>query len=147
MVEIKVVTYEEARRECFEEQMQKARRRIKYWVARIDRSRPYNMKDPAALNAADAGWEYNFYKDALEALENHPKWTSVEERLPEDRENVLVYIASEKEGVGSVVAITNYTHNMPGFNIEGWVSPWQYCFWDRKVTHWMNLPEPPKEVE
>ena len=74
-----------------------------------------------------------------------PKWISVEERLPEDDVNVLIYAASEKDGVDSVIAITNYTHSMHGFNIEGWRSPWQYCFWERKVTHWMPLPEAPKE--
>ena len=73
MIEIKAMTYEESRREYFEEQVRKAQRRIKYWDARIDRSRPHNMRDPAAMNASDAGWEYNFYKDALEALAAQPK--------------------------------------------------------------------------
>lgn len=73
------------------------------------------------------------------------KWIGVEERLPEDDVDVLVYIASKKENVDSVTAITYYTHSMYGYNIEGWCSPRQYCFWDREVTHWMPLPEPPKE--
>ena len=74
-----------------------------------------------------------------------PKWISVKERLPEDGVDVLVYIASKKENVDSVIAITHYTHTMHGYNIEGWCSPWQYCFWDREVTHWMHLPCAPKE--
>lgn len=76
---------------------------------------------------------------------NQPKWISVKERLPEDGVDVLVYIASKKENVDSVIAITHYTHTMHGYNIEGWCSPWQYCFWDREVTHWMHLPCAPKE--
>ena len=145
MVEITAMTYEQVRSKYFEEQMQKAQRRMKYWEARIDRTRPDNLMDEAHGKAADAGWEYNFYKDALEALAAQPKWISVEERLPEDNVNVIVYIASKKENVDSVIAITQYTHSMYGYNLEGWCSPWQYCFWDRKVTHWMPLPELPKD--
>ena len=88
--------------------------------------------------------------DALEYIQQleeaaQPKWISVEESLPDDDVDVIVYIASKKENVDSVIAITQYTHSMHGYNIEGWCSPWQYCFWDREVTHWMPLPEPPKE--
>ena len=86
------------------------------------------------------------YRAGVEAAQ--PKWISVEERLPDDNVDVLVYIASKKENVDSVIAITQYTHSMHGYNIEGWCSPWQYCFWDREVTHWMplpSMPDPPKE--
>lgn len=86
------------------------------------------------------------YIQQLEAAQ--PKWISVDERIPEDNVDVIVYIASKKENVDSVIAITQYTHRMYGYNIEGWCSPWQYCFWDREVTHWMplpSMPEPPKE--
>ena len=78
------------------------------------------------------------YQAGVEATQ--PKWISVEERLPEDEVDVLVYIASKKENVDSVISITQYTHSMYGYNIEGWRSPWQYSFWDREVTHWMPLP-------
>lgn len=71
-----------------------------------------------------------------------PKWISVEERLPEDNLNVLVYAIGNNEN--SVIAMTGYTHNMYGYNIEGWRSPWQYFFYEYKITHWMPLPEPPK---
>ena len=87
--------------------------------------------------------------DTIEALEAaQPKWISVDERIPEDNVDVIVYIASKKENVDSVIAITQYTHRMYGYNLEGWCSPWQYCFWDREVTHWMplpSMPEPQKE--
>lgn len=71
-----------------------------------------------------------------------PKWISVEDRLPEDCMNVLVYAIGNNEN--DVVAMTSYTHNMYGYNIEGWCSPWQYFFYEYKITHWMPLPEPPK---
>lgn len=81
----------------------------------------------------------------IQQLETHlPKWISVEERLPEDNLNVLVYAIGNNEN--SVIAMTSYTHNMYGYNIEGWCSPWQYFFYEYKITHWMPLPEPPKEV-
>lgn len=34
---------------------------------------------------------------------------------------------------------------MHGYNIEGWCSPWQHFRNYYIVTHWMPLPEPPKE--
>lgn len=42
------------------------------------------------------------------------------------------------------IAITFYTHNMHGFQIEGWVQPWQYFSTRFQITHWMPLPQPPK---
>ena len=74
-----------------------------------------------------------------------PRWIRVEERLPEDDVNVLIYAVSNGDDVDSCIAMTSYTHRMHGFNIEGWRSPWQYFFFDYMITHWMPLPEPPKE--
>ena len=86
-------------------------------------------------------------KDALAYIKQleaaQPKWISVEDRLPEDNLNVLVYAIGDNEN--SVIAMTGYTHKMYGYNIEGWRSPWQYFFYEYKITHWMPLPEAPKE--
>ncbi|MBQ7737014.1 MAG: DUF551 domain-containing protein [Oscillospiraceae bacterium] len=54
---------------------------------------------------------------------NQPRWISVAERLPEDGEYVLAY--SESDGLMLVEARHRF-------------SAWE-------VTHWMPLPEPPKE--
>ena len=75
-----------------------------------------------------------------------PRWISVEERLPEDDADVLVYaVSNDDKSRDSCIAMTSYTHNMHGFNIEGWHTPWQYFFYNYMITHWMPLPEPPKE--
>lgn len=71
------------------------------------------------------------------------RWISVEERLPEDDTNVLVYAIGNNEE--SVVAMTSYTHRMYGYDIEGWRSPWQYFTYEYKITHWMPLPKEPME--
>ena len=63
-----------------------------------------------------------------------PRWISVKERLPEAGEDVLVYLGGGKIDVCWLI------HNM---------------FWGASgalydlddVSHWMPLPEPPKEVE
>ncbi len=69
-----------------------------------------------------------------------PRWIPVEERLPENRSDVLVVA---------------YWHERWGAYM-GWCAP-ERAAWsvhvgigdrsDIAVTHWMPLPEPPKEVE
>ena len=144
MAELISMTYEEARAEHFKALKDEAKRKMNYWATRVRHSRPNDLNDPAHIKASEYGAEYSYYKDALEALAAQPKWISVEERIPEDNVDVIVYIASKKENVDSVIAITQYTHRMYGYNLEGWCSPWQYCFWDREVTHWMPLPSMPE---
>lgn len=75
-------------------------------------------------------------KESAELLER--RWIPVEERLPEDRSDVLVVA---------------YWHEKWGVYM-GWCAP-TYKKWyvhigigdrnDVSVTHWMPLPEPPKE--
>lgn len=64
------------------------------------------------------------------------EWISVKERLPEKFVSVLVYMPGEKP--------------LPTVH-EGYLMPdarWYSNFFKRdedEVTHWMPLPEPPKE--
>lgn len=71
-----------------------------------------------------------------------PKWISVEERLPEISDVVLV-IASGKPRenieLHDAFLIASF------WGDEGWIAD-GYEEWDAvNVTHWMPLPEPPKE--
>jgi len=69
------------------------------------------------------------YALAIAAL-SRDRWISVEDRLPEEGEWVLIF------GPG-------YHVPLEGFLISGaWIDD---QFERRTVTHWMPLPEPPKE--
>lgn len=72
------------------------------------------------------------YADGLEA---GYEWISVEDRLPSESVSVAVYI---KEGNGAYWIQTAY------LNGGKWRIPGEYVV-DRNITHWMPLPEPPKE--
>lgn len=65
----------------------------------------------------------------------HDGWISVEERLPEEDENVLVY---GPWGIGN------------GYSLAFWYdSAWNDVdsgYPLDNVSHWMPLPDPPKEV-
>ena len=65
------------------------------------------------------------------------KWIPVTERLPEHDEVVLVF---GKRG-GIYTAYCNRRHGYTGWHKLN--SKHHYC----EPTHWMPLPEPPKEVE
>lgn len=88
------------------------------------------------LSKREADMSHNMAALSLKVLraeEKIPRWIPVTERLPEPFENVLV---ANKRG--------------KHYDIDkGW---WNGSFFDRcakggyhNVTHWMPLPEPPKE--
>lgn len=65
-------------------------------------------------------------------------WISVEDRLPEPLEYVLVYMPGEKPFQTVREAYL------------GQSGRWFAGFYDRdqsEVTHWMPMPEPPKEEQ
>ena len=75
------------------------------------------------------------------------EWISVKDRLPEVYEEVLVFAVDRgdlsDEPVYALTAMREYrTFNGP---VKSWIQPWQYFNANYKVTHWMPLPEPPKE--
>lgn len=83
-----------------------------------------------------------FWKDAFVAgyemgqihSSAQPKWISVKERLPKVLESVLV-----------VYAPTNEAKN--DHRMECWNWPETEVYEKKFITHWMPLPEPPKENE
>lgn len=80
-------------------------------------------------------------------------WVSVKDRLPEIDERVLVFGVGKYEYfVGSTMtAITCMSDaNLIDCRLKTqpyWLEPWQYYLTDYEITHWMPLPEPPKEAE
>lgn len=138
MAEIHSRSFEEARKAFFELEMQKAQNRIDFWRRKLEKAKYGTAQLECHKNASDAGWEYNFYKDAPEALERvqqleaqGPKWTDVMDGLPVNEDDVLVLIGGKDADVG-------------WFN--GYDGNWRtYGCVAGEVTHWMPLPEPPKE--
>lgn len=64
--------------------------------------------------------------------ESVPRWISVKERLPEED---VVVILTDHIDVGT-----------GWFNGKGWRTPFSDID-EYRITHWMPLPEPPREVE
>ena len=83
-----------------------------------------------------------------------PHWVSVEERLPNVDEKVLVFAVGKLDGfIGdTVIALTsmsdtNWLNHHEKVDKPYWLDPWQYFLTDYRITHWMPLPEPPQEVQ
>ena len=71
----------------------------------------------------------------IQQLESaQPKWISVEDRLPERFKDVLVF---SRNGSVTWTEVAHLTRNQ-------W---WRVGIPMINVTHWMPLPEPPKEEE
>jgi hypothetical protein len=86
------------------------------------------------MNIHDATEEA--YKRGKE--DGKPKWIPVAERLPEEFASTIVY---RKGNFGGHFSMLRYSHAL------GWHfydSEWGDTTVD-DVTHWMPLPEPPKE--
>lgn len=82
------------------------------------------------------------YEKALRDLVKHvelPKWIPVTERLPDniDEEVLVCNEGYGKDGTGfATVAV---------YNGNGWLECWERKQYLACITHWMPLPEPPKE--
>lgn len=77
---------------------------------------------------------------AISALREQPRWIGVEDRLPECDEKCLCRYTFGKNGGMYFCQVLDYyaTDPQPHF---------QHTLGDNwmRVTHWMPLPEPPKE--
>lgn len=78
-------------------------------------------------------------------------WISVEDRMPEIDEDVLILYESKVSPCKTGYAITClkdsfYFGSTPiPYQTPQWSEPWQYFRENNVITHWMPLPEPPKE--
>ena len=135
MFEIQSLTYEEARAEHFKELMKKMQRKIDWWQYRGQYSlKPGGELSRSHLECSEAGIQYSYYNDALKALENQPKWISVEERLPEE--------------LGVVLGVMIGTVTLLFYVGDGEFRTGNGMLWKKGcgyITHWMPLPESPKE--
>ena len=77
-----------------------------------------------------------------------PKWISVEERLPEHGTDVLVLTAPGALSLGRNCVVAEYIH--PRMEKSGVFINFYAGYDDKNIlaaTHWMPLPELPKEDE
>ena len=94
------------------------------------------------------------------------EWISVKDRLPDDGETVLIYDGNAFQWSPSVNSAifrrgktkeelkANGYRSIAGCDEDGnnkkpyaWYCPHSHMSWfGQYVTHWMPLPEPPKEV-
>ena len=72
----------------------------------------------------------------------HSKWISVEDRLPNNEKPVLVYYGFMRNKNASTGL--RYTGTLSYFCFDH-KPHWQHESTGLVVTHWMPLPEPPKE--
>lgn len=66
-----------------------------------------------------------------------PKWISVNDRLPEP--GITKLIVTVRHEHGNIVDMARYLGPQEGWDLVSWK------LWDKNVTHWMPLPEPPKD--
>ena len=70
-------------------------------------------------------------------------WISVQERMPDDGERVLVYIPNAFNN--HKVTVRQYHVNYARTELDWWIGGYQnYRVEHGYVTHWAPLPEPPK---
>lgn len=104
----------------------------------------------------DRGQYDKGFSDGLE--EGKPKWISVKDRLPDGEDPVLIFVKeTEHYGLHKEKRKVYYCQYLAYWDGDEWLTTW--CNGCRKisdtakepyaddyeVTHWMPLPEPPKE--
>ena len=70
---------------------------------------------------------------------SYGQWVSVKDRLPEEQKEVLIYLP-EYDSVEMAALF-----EIPSLNLKEWAQN-EDAYMLNEVSHWMPLPEPPKEV-
>lgn len=68
------------------------------------------------------------------------EWISVEEKLPECKQDVLMYFDSGNMAVGCWTERDEHLSLWSAYTDDGWIAD---C--DCMPTHWMPLPPPPEQ--
>jgi hypothetical protein len=100
---------------------------------------PYwNIDDACSDLYVDAIALIGQQQERIVELEAAQQWISAKDRLPENEQDVLAYL---DDGEETRIAPCNYANG-------GWFDCMMNCVVVlRHVTHWMPLPEPPKEAD
>lgn len=102
-----------------------------------------NLIETLAADRASAMQDASdFLKELNELQSRIPRWISVEERLPDTRDWVLVIGEFVPEGGWFVPQIAEYFLDSWRLDVDECSSPEDRGI---RVTNWMPLPEPPKE--
>ena len=66
------------------------------------------------------------------------EWISVKDRLPKPDESIMLCAFGKSVGEGTYQGHDGYHNVWKMYAVCG-------TYWDDEITHWMPLPEPPKE--
>lgn len=97
----------------------------------------YLLHEPAGMGGMSA---ICTCRDIVNEIPAVNRWIPCAERMPEDEQEVLVFVKGDFEN--SISFITTAYNDSDG----DWVSDYDGEVIDSKITHWMPLPEPPKEA-
>lgn len=101
----------------------------------------------APVSWAEAYAEFKDDIDSMPTLTPPNEWISVEDRLPEnsvDGEAVLAVVSGKPHENIKLIGALMIAEYFAG---EGWLVN-EYPEWEEPtVTHWMPLPQPPKEAQ
>ncbi len=115
----------------------------------------YSMKKHKCVRCTDSGKPTDhFYADCplpdVVTKESKDGWISVKDKMPEYDKEVLIYAVSKTTNEPKVAIsylMDKFYFGSRPINLEEpiWHEPWQYFRANNTITHWMPLPEPPKE--
>lgn len=108
---------------------------------------PYRVE---CLMQDDKLYMYSVMHDALELMKEPPQWISVDDRMPPDDQMVIGYTPVDGYMFIGFHKIHKYSLKDASYSYSYWyiiTSMRSTKHMHKKVTHWMPLPEPPKEVK
>lgn len=102
--------------------------------------------EQAAIAIEELSLTAESYKRSMEAWADEaanvqPRWISVTERLPEEHIRVLV-VNDDAKFMVAERAEGDWWYQYFAYDVDRWDALEQGV-----ITHWMPLPEPPKEVD